>query len=784
MAALKAKITDFGLQADSDNTLYAKWTWSKSNTESYHVKWEYNAGGVWFIGNSSAISVNTTNPSAAKQSTYSIPSNATSVRFTLKPISKKKSNGKSYWTADWATLKTYDVSKTPPKTPGTPDTELVGYKLTCILNGLDVNATSIHFQVLKRNETKFEPFITSDTAIQYANEEDAAARKPGYARYACNLEDGGEYKVRARSSRDGNNSEWSAETAVIYTAPAAPSEIYTIKAESKTSVYLEWTAVWSDKDPNKTYEIEYTTEKKYFDGSNQTTTQGGIESNHYLLEGLETGHEYFFRVRSCRGSETSKWSPIYSVILGKKPVAPTTWSSTTTVIVGEPLNLYWVHNAEDGSSQTYAHLEIYAGTLKVVDTTIKNSTDEDEKDKTSVYAVDTTSFEEGTELKWRVRTKGVHEDFGEWSIQRTVDIYAPPTVGLTFTDANGNSLDALNSFPAYIRVLAGPSTQSPIGYHISIVSNDTYETVDNVGNDILVNQGDIVYSKYFDTSENPLRLELLPSSVTFENNVSYTINATTSMNSGLSGTASINFRVAWSDDEYYPNAEIGIDNELYTATITPYCEDENENLIPDVTLSVYRREFDGRFTELITGVANDKATQITDPHPALDFARYRIVAISKTTGTVSYYDMPGYEVGGKAVILQWNETWSNFDNPDTVTPVEPPWSGSMLSLPYNVDVSDSFNPDVSLVEYVGREHPISYYGTQLGVTSSWSMEIDKEDEETLYALRRLSRWMGDVYVREPSGTGYWANVVVGFSQKHCEVTIPVTLNITRVEGGI
>ena len=44
--------------------------------------------------------------------------------------------------------------------------------------------------------------------------------------------------------------------------------------------------------------------------------------------------------------------------------------------------------------------------------------------------------------------------------------------------------------------------------------------------------------------------------------------------------------------------------------------------------------------------------------------------------------------------------------------------------------------------------------------------------------------MGDCYVREPSGSGYWANVTVSFSQKHCELTIPVTLNLTRVEGGI
>lgn len=79
---------------------------------------------------------------------------------------------------------------------------------------------------------------------------------------------------------------------------------------------------------------------------------------------------------------------------------------------------------------------------------------------------------------------------------------------------------------------------------------------------------------------------------------------------------------------------------------------------------------------------------------------------------------------------------------------------------------------------------MSYYGTQLGETASWKVEIEKSDVDTLYALRRLAIWMGDVYVREPSGSGYWANISVSFSQTHKVLTIPVTLDITRVEGGI
>ena len=114
---------------------------------------------------------------------------------------------------------------------------------------------------------------------------------------------------------------------------------------------------------------------------------------------------------------------------------------------------------------------------------------------------------------------------------------------------------------------------------------------------------------------------------------------------------------------------------------------------------------------------------------------------------------------------------------------QPAWAGSMLKLPYNIDVSDSNESDVTLVEYIGRKRPVSYYGTQLGSTSSWKVDVAKEDKDTLYALRRLAVWMDDVYVREPSGSGYWAYIKVSFSQEHCNLVIPVTLDITRVDGG-
>ena len=209
-----------------------------------------------------------------------------------------------------------------------------------------------------------------------------------------------------------------------------------------------------------------------------------------------------------------------------------------------------------------------------------------------------------------------------------------------------------------------------------------------------------------------------------------------------------------------------------------------ERMVEEATLSVYRREFDGTYTEIGSEIRNTNNTFITDPHPSLDLARYRIVAVDDATGAISYRDIPGHIIGEKSVVIQWDESWTEFEATSEDRMEKPIWAGSMLKLPYNIDVSDSNDTDVTLVEYIGREHPVSYYGTHLGSKSTWNVDIDKKDKNTLYAIRRLARWKGDVYVREPSGSGYWANVSVSYSQKHRDLVIPVTFTINRVEGGM
>lgn len=758
--ANQVSINAFGLQSKTERTLYASWSWSKhEDTENYEIEWTYFTENT-YDSSDKKLGFIEKSTSDVTQSLYTPPDNAVYVSFRVKPVSKD-ADKKPKFTAEWSTTEYYYLKDSPPKTPPLPKVEIKDYKLTADINNLDINATSVQFQIVKDDSSVFK---TGTAKIVMAS-----------ASYSCTVTAGGEYKVRCRGVRDGLYSEWSEYTDNVATVPAASSGITEIRALTETSLYIAWNKV-NNAD---TYEVQYVTNSSYFDSNTTEVKSVSVESKvtHAEITGMETGHEWFFRVRANNTQGSSPWTSIKSIVLGEAPDIPTTWSSTTTVVVGEPLTLYWVHNSEDGSSQTYAELELNIGGT-ITTKTIQNSTDEDEKDKTSYYSVSTSGYVEGTKILWRVRTRGVTSTYSDWSIQRTVDIYAPPVLVLRMTNKNGDLIDTLESFPFYITCEAGPNTQTAISYHISVVSNDAHETTDSVGNTRMVKAGEEIFSRSFDVDSLSMK-EFLPSDLNLDNNISYTINGRVSMNSGLSATSSQDFVVAWSDEYYAPDAEIVYDEETYVTHIRPYSSGGD-----NVLLSVYRREFDGTFTELATGLENSRNTYVTDPHPALDYARYRVVAQSQDTGSVSYTDIPGYPIEEKAIIIQWDEDWTSFDSDSDVSLLEPVWAGSLLRLPYNIDVSDKHSSDVALIEYIGRKHPVSYYGTQLGESSTWNVEIDKDDKETLYALRRLAIWMGDVYVREPSGSGYWANISVSFSQKHCEVTIPVTLELTRVAGGI
>lgn len=325
---------------------------------------------------------------------------------------------------------------------------------------------------------------------------------------------------------------------------------------------------------------------------------------------------------------------------------------------------------------------------------------------------------------------------------------------------------------------------------------------------------------YYNSTETNLYIKITYSDVNLINDIEYLVRCSMIMDSGLVATDEITFIPRFTEILYRPTATVSIDEESLTAIIKPSCKyksdtidcyikdnkayqdinysveiglfpnsiyydhvtgkyyiyklipgsideysfEESPNPLEDAILSVFRKELDGTFTEIDRNINNDSGYEVIDPHPSLAKAIYRIISESKTTRAISYSDTEPVEIKEKSLVIQ-------FDN-------------YTLKLPYNISVSNGYSPDTSLVEYIGRKHPVSYYGTQLGETMSWRTVIPKSDHNTLNLIRELAIYMGDVYVREPSGIGYWANISVDFSQSYDDLTIPLSFSITRVEGGM
>ena len=886
----KPSISGFGLRSDdtSGRAMIVNWSWKKDKTEGFTIRWKQYLNGKWVGSDNNMEYPDSATTNDAKdmyhQSTFTADSEATKVSFRVRPFYKSKDEIK-YWSekdGDWSDEKQYDFSDNSPLTPGIPDVELNedGTSLTMSLSNIDtkkLEAVSIKFNVVRDNASSVH--TSNPVTIN---------KTSNYVSYAYKVSPGYEYCVRACSVNSKNKvSGWSEFSSVVGTKPSAPAgitECYKSKnrEDGTFSVHLAWSSV---KKATK-YTIEYTNNEKHFDNptgnvSSVTTTDARTSIEIY---GLSAGADYFFRVRAVSEYGDSAPSPVASVAIGEPPAAPTTWSSANSAFEGDPMELNWTHNSIDGSRQTYAQLSLQINNGDWKTFTFKNETNEysgeSEVKSTFTYGEaisykgvlrvkmnTSNSVLKNSKIVWKVRTAGISDEFSDasWSVERTIYIYEKPELILSMVkdlaDKDGTIIEDLDSFPFYIRGnvdLDSYEIQRPLGYHLMIVSNEYYETVDDAGRTVVINPGDTVYTKYFDTSD-VLIVEMSANNINLDSGIVYTVYCAADMSTGLSVEQSYQFSVNWKDLEYAIDAAVNVDDNAYAAIITPYCvnstlyftvdsingivvdsqyqigefivtvngmdpdtnnvtcsfdtttpynttwEDISKNgtlvstsdgssvdysnwivdstFVDNIEMSVYRREYDGTYTEIATNIPNN-GTAVTDPHPSLDYARYRLVAKDVNTGAISFYDKAGVPVNCPAVIIQWNEDWSVYDSGSEMVVDGPEWSGSLVKLPYNIDVTDSRKRDVEFVKYIGRENPVTYYGTQRSESASWNVVIPKEDKDTIYALRRLSLWSGDVYIREPSGMGYWANISVSFTQKHKEVTIPVTISVTRVEGGV
>lgn len=390
-------------------------------------------------------------------------------------------------------------------------------------------------------------------------------------------------------------------------------------------------------------------------------------------------------------------------------------------------------------------------------------------------------------------------DFSDKSIVREFTVFEEPRLNAEIKNQNNLPVDEINGYPFYISFNTRPMEQKPISYSILIRSKTSYKNISTEGNIREVGIDDIVYNKVVDGLNDMwnVLLEITPGKILLQNNCKYELTIIANMDSGLSATYKKEFYAYFNENYYTITADINVDKDTLEATIEPKCYEEyvdngvnKKRIVKDCLVSVYRISYDGSLIPIIENIEDIESTSITDPHPSLDYARYRIVAKSKKNGTISYADITDTHVGVNSIVIQWAERWipfrseDNIDSSDDVLDRTKRWSGSLLYLPYNISTTENRKIESVASNYLGRSYPVYNYGTMINDTISWSTKIPNEDKELLYGLRKLSKWDNTVYIREGSGLGYWADVTVNISRPHKQLTTDVSIEVKRVDGGI
>ena len=577
------------------------------------------------------------------------------------------------------------------------------------------------------------------------------------------------------------------------------------------------------------------------------------------FDGYVQGHagSIWFYVQAKYGETYSDYiedrSYYYEFKAGSKPLMPTTWTRKSSFVEDESIDIYWTNNSTDGSFQSRAQIVFTVGDHKckpidIVDTTEIGQTQEKTYSISypnlgaflqKVYPeADTSITASGAyDIQYQIRTMGAYtgtvdqpeSGWSDYSPNKLFQIYRQPTLRFEnaperswiwdpfdfrydtiYTAYDGSPFpEYIEHFPIFIGVVSEPEPQKGIEYSFQIKALQEYDTLDYMGETVHVSVGEIIYSKtspptkkYYDNDTgNYCLIRINAWDISLENGVKYELTVVATMNSGLTATLVQPFETRFADADFFPTANVILDEDKYSAYIVPTLDmdaefepDQDILQLSDVVFHIFRRNYDGTMTEIASGLNGDAEISVIDPHPALNGASYRIVGMSKLTGEIVYNDIPGNEFEEKAIIIQWDDEYKPYDildgyideteDPDDLLLYGNGIQGNMLKLPYNIDASNGYDMDKELVNYIGREHPVSYYGTQKGETLDLSTVIPKTSKEIIYALRRLSIYPGDCYIREPNGTGFWANVTASFNINHLEVTVPISIKATRVEGGI
>lgn len=518
-----------------------------------------------------------------------------------------------------------------------------------------------------------------------------------------NLQPNGRYQFAVYARNQAGDSAH-VDSPVIYTTPAAPKSVSAVKTDSQQ--------VTVTIDASNTYASKIIVERRVNSGSWSQLGEAKLGAGTATyIDGSVPGGTIEYRCLAQRyvyadsGSMLSgAYTQSNSVTTLTPPLAPTITSPITGAYPMEAmLKFAWTPNHPDGSAQTRVQVEVTppAGS-PVIET----------KPPITSY---TRAFAFPGTYRIRVRTKGLHADWGAWSDYRSFTLAYPPSIAVTAPLSNGT----ITALPF------------DIAWSVADSSGVSQQTVE------LLSEGRVVWSR---TPATAVRnVEVTSAGYMPKNGETLQIRVTVRGGSTLTSTESVMATVS-----YTPPAEPGVTvyfDESYAANIQVNFGTESDAPHPATIYStIHRANNDGTMTEIVSNLQNGQYGIDRLP-PLNQTIVYRVTAFAESGATQSV-DVETVCESGFGVLNYGVD------------------ASTAIPLGYDLKVAHSRTHETSEFHFAtGSDEalPVSYSVNRLNASLDIGCRFEWDADLYDRILRVASRYPYAWY-REPSGIRMYAKI--------------------------
>jgi len=521
--------------------------------------------------------------------------------------------------------------------------------------------------------------------------------------------------------------------------PLAPTNVSVVATERDGVAEVSWSIPWTDAEGA---EISWADHDDAWESTKQPETFAiDQRATWWNVAELSQGVNYYFRVRLKDTSDTySPYSSMVSLSFASAPGKPVLTSSAVAIQPGESFQLAWTYETTDTTDQALA--VIYDGGTEIARV-------ENNSQRISI----TPAWLYGSSHSLTVKTTSKSGMSSAVSDAVTITVAAAPSISALDTSiTSGITSGVLTDLPIVMEVTgAGDGGRTTIkierlgDYFVERPDESVTEGYD----------GETIYAVAY-SGEVELTITADDLVGSFDDGGNYRLTAIVQDSVGQQASAFLDFTVSWTHQAEAPTASVAPNATNLTAKIKAFAP---SSYVLGDTVDIYRLSADK--PELIVK-GGDFGQFYIDPYPASN-GGYRFVDV---TANGDYTTATGIAWIDKACSLTLKDAIIDFN-------------GERLVLPYNVELSSSWEKDFTETKYLNG-HIVGDWNAAVSRSGSINATLPRGDAR-IATIRDLAAWTGICHVRTPDGSSYSANVEVSESANYSSKAISYTFSITRVD---